>query len=185
MKSTDILSNEHRAIEIVLDAMEKSAKRLESGDEVDLATIDDCLDFAIGFADKCHHAKEEELLFPKLVEAGVKRDGGPVGAMLHEHEEGRSLLKSIRKHLDELSAGDEEAKEPLAEALKCYANLLRSHIIKEDRVLFEVAAAALSDEEDEELVKGFDDIEERKIGPGVHEEYHRMLDDLAERVKMM
>lgn len=183
MNATDILSNEHRAIKIVLDAMEKVANRLEADQEVDLSIADSCLEFATGFADKCHHAKEEELLFPLLEERGVAREGGPIGVMLHEHDEGRNLIKSIKDHLTRVSAGDKSARSALAESLKGYATLLRSHITKEDEVLFVVASGILSDEDNERLIKGFDDIEEKKIGPGVHEEYHKMLDALAERIK--
>ncbi|MCL5104543.1 MAG: hemerythrin domain-containing protein [Armatimonadetes bacterium] len=181
MSATDILSHEHRAIEIVLYAMEKAAARLESGEEVDRSFVEDCLDFAMGFADKCHHAKEEEVLFPLLQERGIPRDGGPIGVMLHEHDEGRHFIKCINKHLDAWTAGDYSARTPLAQELNGYANLLRSHIAKEDQALFVMASGVLSDEDNERLIKAFDEIEERKIGPGVHERYHQMLDDLKER----
>ncbi len=183
MNATDILKNEHRAIEIVLNAMDAAANALEAGRDVDPALLAECLDFATVFADKCHHTKEEEGLFPLLQERGVQREQGPIGAMLHEHDEGRNLLKSIRESLDSYNTGDASATESLIESMRCYVTLLRAHIFKEDQVLFEVADAALSDKDNEQLVKTFDEIESSKIGPGVHEEYHRMLDELERRTE--
>lgn len=183
MNATDILSHEHRAIELVLDTMDKAANRLENSQELDLSILDDCLDFVTGFADACHHAKEETALFPLLQERGMTKNGGPIGVMLHEHEEGRSLIKEIKENLTKFKANDESARTPLVQAIRCYTTLLRSHIMKEDQVLFIAASAALSDEDNKRLIQDFDEIEEKKIGPGVHEEYHKMLDELAERCK--
>lgn len=182
MNATDVLSNEHRAVELVLMTMEKFADRLDSTEEeLDTSIVEDSLEFASGFVDRCHHAKEEELLFPLLVERGVRKDGGPIGAMLHEHNESRGMIAWIRENLDKWTAGDDDARPALAEAMRCYAALMRSHIFKEDEVLFVAAEAAISDEDNEHLIKEFNEIEERKIGPGVHERYHKMLDNLLER----
>jgi hemerythrin-like domain-containing protein len=30
------------------------------------------------FADRCHHGKEEDFLFPALEKAGIKKEGGPI-----------------------------------------------------------------------------------------------------------
>ena len=54
------------------------------------ADLDDAMDFIKTFADSCHHAKEEDLLFPAMGEAGFPSRGGPVGVMLMEHEQGRA-----------------------------------------------------------------------------------------------
>lgn len=183
MDATETLRHEHRAIEIVLRTMEAAARRLRTGQDVDPSLIADSLDFVTGFADRCHHAKEEELLFPLLEERGVPREGGPISVMLHEHEKGRGFIQDIRRTLPEWQAGDESARSELAVALEGYAELLRYHIAKEDGVLFPMAQRVLSEEDNDRLAKGFDEVEENKIGPGVHERYHQMLDSLEERAK--
>ena len=186
MNATDVLSHEHRAIELVLNAMEKFAEHLDSGDaDLDPSIARDCLDFAAGFADRCHHAKEETLLFPLLEERGIPKEGGPIGVMLHDHDQGRELIRRIRAALDRWTSGDESARADLAQALKCYAILLRSHIMKEDQVLFVAAESVLTEQDNERLIHGFEEIEEEKIGPGVHEQYHAMLDDLERRCEKL
>lgn len=182
MAGTDDLIHEHRAIEHVLDTMERAARRLQSGQDVDPAIVEDCIEFVSGFADRCHHAKEEELLFPLLEERGLPREGAPIGEMLGEHEKGRAYIARIKGYIPRWKAGDDSIRLPLAEAVNAYVMLLRHHIVKEDSMLL-AAAEVLSDEDNQRLKEGFDDIEEQKIGPGVHEEYHHLLDSLVERSK--
>jgi len=49
-------------------------------------------------ADKCHHGKEEVHLFPFLEKRGVPARGCPMGALLHEHEQGRTLVTQLAQH---------------------------------------------------------------------------------------
>jgi hemerythrin-like domain-containing protein len=60
-----------------------------------------------------------------------------------------------------------------------YADLLRQHIFKEDNVLFRIAEERLPEEVKTELLKGFERIEEEKVGHGRHEAFHRMLEELG------
>ena len=69
-------------------------------------------------------------------------------------------------------------RKSFAVAAHGYARLLRDHIEKENNVLFVMAERHLSPEEHAMLSKGFDEIEQQRIGPGVHERYHEMLDRL-------
>lgn len=183
MRATDVLSSEHRAIELVLTYMEISADHISAGRSVDTETLEKSLEFVQVFADRCHHGKEEEVLFPLLEARGILREGGPIGAMLSDHDAGRRFIAVSRENLKKFEAGDDSARQPLAEALREYAELLRNHIAKEDNVLFMMAQNVLTPEDHEQLISEFDRIEEEKIGPGVHEEYHKWLDGLAEKLK--
>jgi len=85
MRPTEILMQEHRVIEQVLDCLERMAQRVEAGDELDLESAKQAIDFFRNFADRCHHGKEEDCLFPLLEQKGFSREQGPTGVMLHEH----------------------------------------------------------------------------------------------------
>lgn len=183
MDAIDILKNEHRAIEIVLNTMEKAANALDAGKDVDPALIEECVDFVAGFADRCHHLKEEQLLFPLLQQRGITREGGPIGHALHDHDEGRKLVKSIRDNIGKWRAGSTDARKDLSESLRHYATFLENHIVKEDDLLFKAASKVLTPEDNERLKREFDEIEEKKIGRGVHEEYHTMLEELKKRTE--
>ena len=53
------LMEEHRVIEQVLAALEAAARR-----ELQFPFYEQAVDFIVNFADGCHHAKEEDRLFP-------------------------------------------------------------------------------------------------------------------------
>jgi hypothetical protein len=77
MKATEVLMDEHRVIERVLGALEEAASRLERGVEVDASFFLEATDFIRGFADGCHHQKEEGVLFKAMTAAGMPQDQGP------------------------------------------------------------------------------------------------------------
>jgi len=170
--------DEHRGIERMLKAMEKALPRLEGGDGSTVPLFVQGVDFLRHFADQCHHHKEEKVLFPLLAEKGVPVEGGPVGVMLHEHEQGRRYIRIMDEAIQRYQAGDAAALKDLATAARGYIDLLRVHIQKEDNVLFQMANRLLSPEEQRDLVKTFDQVETEVIGPGTHERYHQMLDSL-------
>ena len=92
---TEILSNEHRVIEKVLGAMGFFAQALTSGEAIDEQKLAGLVPFMREFADAHHHAKEEHLLFPKLVANGLPASNGPVQAMCAEHQIGRGQVSRL------------------------------------------------------------------------------------------
>lgn len=65
--------------------------------------LEGIMEFLMVFVDKCHHGKEEDFLFPALEAAGVARDGGPIGVMLHEHERGRRHIADMKNALGDFT----------------------------------------------------------------------------------
>lgn len=169
-RSTEALMAEHRIIETVLEALEKLARAAETSALADWAKA---VDFLRNFADKCHHLKEEKLLFPALEEHGIPREGGPIGMMLAEHEEGRGFVRAMA------AAVDAGARDVLRREATAYIRLLRQHILKEDEVLFQMADSILSAEEQQKLLHDFEEHELREIGPGFHEKYLQIARDLT------
>ena len=102
MKATDILMDEHRVIEQVLNCLEKLADRCEATEVIDRASALKALAFFRNFADRCHHGKEEGHLFPLLEARGFARQRGPTGVMRHEHAEGRSLPAALARAVEVL-----------------------------------------------------------------------------------
>ena len=178
MTVTEELTTEHRAIERMLAVLESAAGRLEAGERVRPDVFREALDFVRNFADRCHHGKEEENLFPRLEELGVPREGGPLGVMLSEHDEGRAFIGAIAAAVDAYEGGDESAAHTIAGSARGYVELLHGHILKEERVLFPMADQVLSADDQRSLEESFERIETEVMGPGVHERYHRMLDEL-------
>jgi hemerythrin-like domain-containing protein len=175
--ATALLGEEHRVIERLLAVLEKLTT-LPVGEYRDSWKI--ALEVIRGFADGCHHLKEEKVLFPALEEHGVPVEGGPVGMMLMEHEEGRDYVRSMTAALD--NADPESARATLVDDARSYIRLLTEHIQKEDDVLFKIAEDTLTAAEQKNLLRAFEEHEAAELGAGVHEKYLKMVEDLENRV---
>lgn len=181
MTPTEVLRHEHEIILKMLDAGEKELVNINSTNKINGDTIEKLTDFIKNFADGCHHAKEEKLLFVKLEEKGMSADSGPVAVMLMEHAQGRQYLRGINENLKPALDGNQGAVEDLKRNLHGYIYLLRNHIAKENNVLFVMADQMLNDEEQITLFKAFEKVEKEEIGEKVHEYYHNLAKEITAR----
>lgn len=180
MKATDILMEEHRVIERVLTTLETAAVRLQKGEAVRPGFFVDAADFIKGFADGCHHKKEEGVLFTALVDAGLPKQVGPVAVMLAEHDQGRAYTRGMRAAAKRLFEGDKAARGEVVSNALGYVELLRQHIGKEDSVLFPMAGEMIPPDQQVALVDRFETIEHEETGEGVHEKYLALAEALSE-----
>lgn len=179
MGPIDELKMEHRAVKMTLRVLETICRRMEQPSEtIEVRHIEQLLEFFSVFVDQCHHGKEEELLFPALEALGVRREGGPIGVLLEEHELGRECVRKMKKSLEERLAGQSAWGTGFIVEARGYIQLLDQHIQKEDNVLFPLAEKQIPKAEQVRLAGGFERIEVEKIGVGRHEEFHKMLDHL-------
>jgi hemerythrin-like domain-containing protein len=183
VEATKILMEEHRVIERVLVSLEAGGRRLGAGEPMPPAFFVQAVDFIKGFADGCHHRKEEGVLFPAMEAAGVARQGGPIGVMLAEHEEGRRLTRAMRAAAERLEAGDASARDEVVQNALGYVALLRQHIMKEDGVLFPMADRVIRGETQAEVAEAFERVEHEETGEGVHEKYLGMAEELERAIK--
>ena len=166
------LMDEHRIIEKVLTALSAAAAQ-----GVLLKFYERAVDFIANFADKCHHSKEEEQLFPVLEEKGIPRDGGPIGCMCDEHKIGRDHVRRMRELI---TAGDYVGLR--RESLN-YVALLRDHIQKEDNVLFPMGRRVLSEDDLQRLRGKFDEVEHP--GQQCNHYYDKVADELLAQVGVL
>lgn len=137
--ASGVLRREHQLILNVAGALETMLNET-AGDAVpDSDALSDCVTFFRLFADACHHAKEEDLLFPQLESAGLPHDDGPIAVMLDEHRRGRLLVKGMAGAHPGVRAGDADARAAFERNARGYIDLIRNHIGKEDNVLFMMA----------------------------------------------
>ena len=183
MQATEILMSEHRVIERVITSLESGTSRLKDGLEIRPGFFLDAAEFIKGFADGCHHKKEEGVLFKSMAQVGVPVEDGPIGMMLAEHEEGRAFTAGMRKAAQALQDGDPNASTALIANALGYAGLLRQHIQKEDNVLFPMADRFLPLAQQNGVLDGFEHVEHEETGPGVHEKYLALAEKLEAEVK--
>jgi len=179
MNAIKQLITEHEAVRVTLKILNRITGDIEKSVNISLPKhLEQLFEFFSVFVDKCHHGKEEELLFPALEAVGISREGGPIGVMLNEHQQGRHLVVKMKRALTQYVNKNAGAAQQLKESADAYIALLNHHIDKENNVLFPMAVQHLSENKLAELKHGFDRIETDKIGTGKHEEFHEMLEDL-------
>jgi hemerythrin-like domain-containing protein len=181
VKATNELRAEHDGITVMLRIMGAICERIEAGQPVDRDDPPRIVEFLSVFAGRCHHGKEEDLLFPALERCGVPREGGPIGVMLDEHTRGRAFILGMRAALDRWATDDATAARDFAENARGYVALLTQHIEKESAGLFAAADQLLTAEHQQTLFEGFEAIERERIGVGKHEEFHALMDVLADK----
>jgi hemerythrin-like domain-containing protein len=181
MQPTEVLMQEHRVIEAVLDCLEKMAAQCEAGNDLDSNSASEAIEFFQMFADGCHHHKEEDCLFPLLESKGFSREQGPTGVMISEHETGRHHVRGMATATESVVSGNAQAKDQFVLHAQSFIKLLREHILKEDQCLFQMANQALSAEDQHQLLDSFQHIEHDDLGPGTHEKYLCIARKLAER----
>lgn len=150
---TQILSDEHQTILKVIDAVLKECAELENGKDLQIEFFTKTIDFIKNYADKFHHAKEEDILFKAMLENIENLHCNPIPVMLHEHDEGREFVKGMEEGMTENN------KEKIIENARGYGMLLRDHIYKEDNVLYPMAEEALSDEQKEFVNQNYKEVE--------------------------
>jgi hemerythrin-like domain-containing protein len=175
-KAIDDLRHEHEAILVALRILDSMSARIDTGGTVDTGDIAGFIGFLREFADKCHHGKEEGILFPALTRAGIPEQGGPVGVMLSEHVQGRKLIQDME---GAIARSPDYAK--FADAARAYSDLLRAHISKENDVLFPMAERMLAADRLADIYDAFEAHEDEVIGHGRHEELHAILKGLKQR----
>ncbi len=183
MRPTETLMHEHQVILTVLDAAEREIRRMRQTEQVRPEVIERMVDFIRNFADRCHHAKEEDLLFVQMEKRGMSAESGPIAVMLYEHEQGRARVRAVAEALPQAQAGETAAVSTVVENLEAYVGLLRQHIDKEDQILYPMANRILTPADQEHLTQAFGRVEQEEIGAGVHEHYHKMAHELAEETR--
>jgi hemerythrin-like domain-containing protein len=118
------LVDEHVLIKRLVALLPEIVKNLDVDSDEGRQLVIDTVEFIRFYADKYHHAKEEDILF-KYFDADLD-----ILQVMHEdHKQARSHVKAI------LEALDSRDKAAIAKHLVAYRELLTQHIKKEDEIL--------------------------------------------------
>ena len=182
MVATEALKQDHRIIEKMLNVLEIVSNKIENGEDVPLDNLRRATDFIRNFADSYHHGKEEDLLFRTMEEKGFPREGGPIGMMLIEHDQGRGYVRALAEGIEKYAAGDTSAKNTIIENARNYAGLLAPHIQKEDNILYMMADNIIPEPLQRELLNKFALVEKERLGEGKRQYYLNLADELEKAV---
>lgn len=178
MNAIGQMRDEHCAIKEMLKVLGVLCERMENGEVTNPEDGKSIVEFLRIYADRFHHEKEEQLIFPLLEKLGVPKAGGPVEIMLEDHALGRADLRAMSEALESFSAGDREAIASFARSARSYIHLLTEHIKTEDDAIFDMAEMRLSAAQLDQLAAEFVTVEKMTLGADGRETLHLLLDRL-------
>jgi hemerythrin-like domain-containing protein len=181
MDAIETLMNEHRVIERVLDGLVGFTEEVQRTGGTEKAELARFVTFLREFADGCHHGKEEQILFAAMVENGFPKDGGPIAVMLHEHDQGRGLVRTLRERAEQEAPWSPAERQEVADVANAFSDLLRAHIHKEDAILYPMAEQHLPPEALEQVGALCETFEATGERAGTHAALHALADDLIRR----
>jgi hemerythrin-like domain-containing protein len=182
------LRQEHVHVLRMIKILETLRPRIAQGDVPPPEDWADIVAFLRVFVDRCHHGKEERVLFPALMQAADDDTRALVEELLVEHVEGRRLVATLAlaARTEPVLPGDPQGERRFDpgladEAIGGYVSLIRPHVVHEERLLFPIADRILAPELQETLQQEYDVIQQEVTGAGQHEEFEQTVQRLKER----
>lgn len=163
---------EHRLIERMIALLDKHLQHVRSDRHADPEFIASAVDFFRSYADRCHHGKEEDLLFRDLESKPLE---APLKATLHEliqeHVLGRQMVGRLAEATAEYHEGDPEVLSAIEQGLKDLIEFYPRHIEKEDRHFFVPVMDCFTKKELANLLDRFHEFDRQLI----HERYRQVV----------
>lgn len=175
-----VIHQEHESIRQLVHAVDGIAGALREGMKVDAADGKAALETIQVYADKGHHAKEESVLFPAIMDSRQAAFAkGLIPALQRDHGVVRRLFADMSTHLPAAVGGDARAVTMFAHAAHQFRQLMESHIRKEEKELIPLAEA-LPPRQRSAVAKAFERLA-AKLGPDWHARHEAVIHGLAQK----
>ena len=177
---TKVMVDEHKLILRMIALVEKNTELLEQGKFRNWQFYLDAVDFIRNYADRFHHAKEEDVLFIELIKNGMPEKQSPIEAMHMEHDQGRAHVRAIENAAQKALDGETGQAAIIAENAKGYAALLRGHIEKEDDILYPLAERVLPEKVRSRMLDAYTQAETKT--PELEDKYLKLVESYEQQV---
>jgi hemerythrin-like domain-containing protein len=163
---------EHRLIERMIDVMKEKLVFIEKEKKANPEWIETAVDFIRTYADRCHHGKEEDILFrdlggKKLTEEHKRM----MEELVEEHRWGRKVTARLVEANTRYVQGNKEALSPIMDCIKSLVEFYPRHIEKEDKHFFIPCMDYFTEAEKEAMLK-----EEWEFDRSlIHEKYRNIV----------
>lgn len=167
---------EHRLIERMIKAISSKLHGIEDTKALDPVFVDTAVDFIKTYADRCHHGKEEDILFRELKKKQISSEHGRImDELIREHAWGRETTKKIVKAKEDYLKGNKDSLDEIVRLLKELAEFYPIHITKEDKHFFIPIMEYFNKEEKDAMLQESWEFDRILI----HEKYAGIVDKLG------
>ena len=164
---------EHRLIERMIRVIKRETEALGAAGKVRPEFIDRAVDFIRTYADRCHHGKEEDILFCLLEEKALSIEHRRIVEELkEEHARARSLTSRLVAAKARYVLGEHGALDEIKTAMRELVEFYPVHIEKEDRHFFIPCMEYFSIHEQDDMLDEFSEFDRRLI----HEHYRSVVE---------
>jgi hemerythrin-like domain-containing protein len=145
---------EHRLIERMVEVIRKKIAVMEREKAVDTSFVSDAVDFIRVYADRCHHGKEEDILFRDLEKKDLSEEHARIlGELVEEHRRARRLTGEVVDLNARYLNGQKELLGDILDRLRALAAMYPPHIEKEDKRFFIPCMGYFSGQEQESMLQ--------------------------------
>ncbi|MEJ2638466.1 MAG: hemerythrin domain-containing protein [Desulfosarcinaceae bacterium] len=163
MRPEENLREDHGQIMKLFVTWQNMLEKLDRKDQALLEDLEKCIDWVEVFVDRCHHGKEDEILFPAMASSEDPEVTRLIKDLHSEHQTGRSLLESIKLEINGLSQPN-GLSGGLIQLSRGYIDLFRKHIRRENAQLLPLIEKCIPIEDQERIIAQFGQYEQRTIG---------------------
>jgi hemerythrin-like domain-containing protein len=147
---------EHRLIERMIRLLKQQLEKVGRQKKADPVFLDVAVDFIKNYADRCHHGKEEDILFRDLAKKGLSDEHRAIiEELLDEHDRARKATKSLLDGKERYLMGDTAALNDIVDAITWLVSFYPIHIEKEDRQFFLPVMGYLTKQEQDTMLQEF------------------------------
>jgi hemerythrin-like domain-containing protein len=174
MLSAGPLMIEHRLIERMVNLLASEEGRISEHNVPDTDFLLAATDFFRTYADRCHHGKEEDILFAELEsKALVPEHRRILDELKDEHISARANVRSLIDATQLFIDGDTETIKDVHHFLGILTALYPAHIEKEDKHFFLSVMDYFTKKEQMDMLQRFWEFDEKLI--------HRVYGDIVQR----
>ena len=164
---------EHRLIEQMVKVMAAELPKMEDKRGARIGFLSEAIDFIRTYADRCHHGKEEDILFRDLAGKPLEpEEGKTMKDLVAEHIYARKVVSRLADAKDRYARTQKEGFEEIVACLKELVGFYPSHIEKEDKHFFLPCMTYFRPEEKDAMLREFWEFDRNLI----HEKYRKMVE---------
>lgn len=169
------LMREHRLIEKMIVLMAKERDRISKDNRPDPAFVDVVVDFLRTYADRCHHGKEEDILFRDLAKKKLTPEHKKMMVgLIADHVFARKTVGELVAAKEKYVKGESRVVRDIIECMNKLVDLYPRHIKTEDKDFFLPCMKYFTQPEQAAMVQEFWDFDKTLI----HERYGKIVETL-------
>jgi len=173
MKPVGPLMIEHRLIERMIKVLDREVSGIAKGNKPNIALLETAIDFVRTYADRCHHGKEEAILFRDLAKKPLSpKHKKTMDELIQEHIYGRKTVGELVAAKEKYQQGDTKTLNRIVDLIKALVDFYPKHIAKEDKGFFIPCMDYFTPDEQAKMLNEFWEFDRLLI----HEQYKKVVE---------